>query len=72
MLMAVEIGKQSILRNYKGVYSSVNVDGRFADGSADRRKGLDKESLTSSSTSSVIVAENSIVCLLLGQRRTCR
>ena len=51
-------------------YSSVNAAGRFVDGSAERRTGLVKDSLTSSSTSSVIVAENNIVCLLFGQRRT--
>jgi len=56
-----------ILRNY----SSVKVAGRFVDGSAERRKGFDRESLISSSTSSVIVAENSIVCLFLGHKRTC-
>lgn len=46
-------------------HSSVNAAGRFADGSADKRNGLFRESLISSSTFSVIVAENNMVCLLL-------
>lgn len=51
-------------------YSSVNVAGRFVDGSADRRKGLFSERLMSSSTSSVIVAENNMVCLRFGHNLT--
>lgn len=46
-------------------HSSVNAAGRFAVGSADKRNGLFKESLISSSTFSVMVAENNMVCLLL-------
>lgn len=53
-------------------YSSINAAGRFVDGSADRRNGLFKESLTSSSTFSVMVAENNMVCLLLGHNFTWR
>lgn len=53
-------------------YSSVKPGGLLADGSAERRNGLFKESLTSSLTSSVMVAEKSIVCLLLGHKRTCK
>lgn len=57
-------------RNQVANYSSVNVFGLLVAGSAERRNGLVKESLISSSTSSVMVAENNIVCLLFGQRRT--
>lgn len=51
-------------------YSSVNVAGRIADGSAERRTGLVRDISTSSSSSVVIVAENTMVCLLLGPEQT--
>lgn len=51
-------------------YSSVSAAGRFVDGSADSRNGLFRESLISSSIFSVMVAENNMVCLLLGHNFT--
>lgn len=51
-------------------YSSVNVAGRIADGSAERRTALVRDISTSSSSSAVIVAENTMVCLLLGPKQT--